>query len=68
MDKEFQFQCFSVSACFYLFVFCLKVHESLQAVSTESQDSSDPELRWLQKTQQLRVGPWFYFSPGICQI
>ncbi|TKS83818.1 hypothetical protein D9C73_017931 [Collichthys lucidus] len=34
-----------------------KVHETLkETASTESQeDSSDPKLRWLQKTQQLKV-------------
>ncbi|XP_051257486.1 jhy protein homolog isoform X1 [Dicentrarchus labrax] len=33
-----------------------KVHETLQTASTEShEDSSDPKLRWLQKSQQLRV-------------
>lgn len=40
------------------------MHESLkEAVSTENQDdSSDSELRWLQKTQQLRVGPRHSFN------
>ncbi|XP_067463378.1 jhy protein homolog isoform X1 [Thunnus thynnus] len=34
-----------------------KVHETLEETATAEgqEDSSDPELRWLQKTQQLRV-------------
>lgn len=68
-----------VSVFFYIrmfvcvFVFYLKVDESLkEAVSTDYQDdSSVSELRWLQKTQQLQVGPHYYFhlvdvvSPNI---
>lgn len=62
-QKKYKFQNSFVSACCFLFVFCLKVHETLkEATSTECQeDSSDPKLRWLQKTQQLRVGPPNYF-------
>ncbi|XP_044078909.1 jhy protein homolog [Siniperca chuatsi] len=58
-----------------------KVHETLkETASTESQeDSSDPKLKWLQKTQQLRVtqiskgkkaqrkAPWVRAEQGDCQ-
>lgn len=51
------FQHCLVSAYCLLFI-CAKVYEAFKdAASKERQeDSSDAELRWLQKTQQLRVG------------
>lgn len=59
------FQHSLVSACCFLFIICAKVHEAFEDAASKErrEDSSDAELRCLQKTQQLRVG-----TPHICFI